>query len=96
MCDSYDLCESHSTSGSSSRAVTHSRRTKVKRTLEELNLIDAFLFSASTEKIQNAELVARIIVEAFIWVYMRNAMNIRYDWQSTGYNNLRKFYNHKS
>lgn len=63
MCDSYDLCKSHSTSGSRSRAVTHSRRTKVKRTLEELNLIDAFLFSASTEKIQNAELVARIIVE---------------------------------
>ena len=31
--------------------------------LQELNLIDSFLFSASTEKTQNAEFIAKLIIE---------------------------------
>ena len=31
--------------------------------LQELNLIDAFLFGASTEKIQDAEFIAKLIIE---------------------------------
>lgn len=33
------------------------------KTLQELNLIDAFLFSASTENPKNAELIAKLIIE---------------------------------
>ena len=36
---------------------------KVIRALKDLNLIDAFLFNASTEKTHDAEIVARIVVE---------------------------------
>ena len=31
--------------------------------LQELNLIDAFLFGASTEKTQDAEFIAKLIIE---------------------------------
>lgn len=33
------------------------------KTLQELNLIDSFLFGASTEKPQNAEFIAKLIIE---------------------------------
>ncbi len=33
------------------------------KTLDDLNLVDSFLFSASTEKTQNAELIAKLIIE---------------------------------
>ena len=33
------------------------------RSLQELNLIDAFLFGASTEKTQDAEFIAKLIIE---------------------------------
>lgn len=36
------------------------------KSLQDLNLIDAFLFSASTENPRNAELIARIIIERVI------------------------------
>ncbi len=36
------------------------------KTLQELNLIDSFLFSASTENPEDAELIARIIIERTI------------------------------
>ena len=36
---------------------------KTFRPLQELNLIDSFLFGASTEKIQDAEFIAKLIIE---------------------------------
>lgn len=33
------------------------------KTLQELNLIDSFLFGASTEKTQDAEFIAKLIIE---------------------------------
>ncbi len=36
---------------------------KTYKPLQELNLIDAFLFGASTEKIQDAEFIAKLIIE---------------------------------
>ncbi len=41
----------------------HLRLHKTSRSLEELTMLDAFLFMASTEKIQNAEFIAKIIIE---------------------------------
>ncbi len=58
------ICESEYSKcmkdASSTAYFHHSRH---KRNLSDLNLIDAFMFNASTEKIQDAEFVARIIVE---------------------------------
>ena len=36
---------------------------KTYKPLQELNLIDAFLFAVSTEKIQDAEFIAKLIIE---------------------------------
>lgn len=36
---------------------------KTFKPLQELNLIDSFLFGASTEKIQDAEFIAKLIIE---------------------------------
>ena len=36
---------------------------KAFKPLRELNLIDSFLFGASTEKIQDAEFIAKLIIE---------------------------------
>lgn len=33
------------------------------KSLQDLNMLDSFLFSASTEKIQDAEFIAKIIIE---------------------------------
>lgn len=46
-----------------SESMVHSKHLRVKRTLNDLNLMDSFLFSAITEHTQNAEVVARIVVE---------------------------------
>lgn len=42
------------------------RSHRTSKSLEELTMLDAFLFRASTEKIQNAEFIARIIIERAI------------------------------
>ena len=44
-------------------ALQHSNYPRNKKALEDLNLIDAFMFDVSTEKIQNAEVIAKVIVE---------------------------------
>ena len=36
---------------------------RVFKPLQELNLIDSFLFGASTEKIQDAKFIAKLIIE---------------------------------
>lgn len=43
--------------------MAHSKHLRAKRTLNDLNLMDSFLFSAITERTQNAEVVARLVVE---------------------------------
>ncbi len=47
----------------SERISKHSKESKSKKNLEDLNLMDSFLFNASTEKIHDAEVIARIVVE---------------------------------
>ena len=44
----------------------YSKTSRNKRPLKDLSLIDAFMFEASTERIQDAEVVARIIAERAI------------------------------
>lgn len=36
---------------------------KTSKSLQDLNLVDSFLFSASTENPQNAEFIAKLIIE---------------------------------
>lgn len=44
----------------------YQEQTHLKKTLKDLNLMDAFLFDVSTEKTENAEIIARTIIKRVI------------------------------
>ncbi len=58
--ETYQQEQNRDNSFGSSKSLTTRRSAK---SLQELNMLDSFLFSASTEKIQDAEFIAKIIIE---------------------------------